>query len=147
MRVASMVLPEPGGPIMRMLWPPARTDDTKRHREIEAGAFFADVGRSEIDRDVRGGDVVTAVAECGADTVAAFAHGRVGQADGVELIFGGLDAGYVDFDFDDVGIDAIDGGAEGLIEHGSSGVSSRKCDLLHEDALPVQLRLGLLDQR
>jgi len=99
---------------MRMLWPPARTDDTKRHREIEAGAFFADVGRSEIDRDVRGGDVVTAVAECGADTVAAFAHGRVGQADGVELIFGGLDAGYVDFDFDDVGIDAIDGGAEGL---------------------------------
>ena len=99
---------------MRMLWPPARTDDTKRHREIEAGAFCADVGRSEIDRDVRGGDVVTAVAECGADTVAAFAHGRVGQADGVELIFGGLDAGYVDFDFDDVGIDAIDGGAEGL---------------------------------
>ena len=30
MRLASMVLPEPGGPIIRMLWPPAQATSSAR---------------------------------------------------------------------------------------------------------------------
>jgi hypothetical protein len=33
------------------------------------------------------------------------------------MIFVTLDAGDIDLDFDDIGIDAIHSGAEGLIEH------------------------------
>ena len=53
-----------------------------------------------------------------ARAVAALAHGGVGEADRVEMILIGLDAGAVDLDLDDVGVDAVDGGAESFIEHG-----------------------------
>lgn len=44
----------------------------------------------------------------------------------MKVIFGGLDSGNIHFHFDDVGIDAIDGSAHGLVEHGILvGVDSR----------------------
>ena len=45
------------------------------------------------------------------------ADGGVGQADGVEDFLVEHDAGEVDFDVDDVGVDAVDGGAAGFEEH------------------------------
>ena len=66
-------------------------------------------------------DVVAAVLQRGADAVAALADCGIGQADGVKVVLVGLDAGAVDFHLDDVGVDAVDGGAEGLVEHGCSG--------------------------
>jgi hypothetical protein len=44
---------------------------------------------------VGGMDVVAAVLRRGAHPVAAFAHRRIGQADGVKIILIGLDAGDV----------------------------------------------------
>ena len=93
------------------------SDDAEGHGQVESGAFFLDVGGGEVDGDVGGGNVVAAVLQRGADAVAALADGGVGQADGVEVVLIALDAGAVDFDLNDVGVDAVDGGAESFIEH------------------------------
>jgi hypothetical protein len=58
-------------------------------------------------------DVVTAILQRGANAVAALAYGGIGQADGVEVALIALDAGAVDFHLNDVGVDPVDGGAEG----------------------------------
>ena len=57
------------------------------------------------------GDVIPTIFQSGSHTVAAFPNRRVWQTYGVEMIFIGLDPGNIDFDLDDVGIDAIDCGA------------------------------------
>ena len=61
-------------------------EDADGHGQVEAGAFFLDVGGSEVDGDVGGREVEAGVADGGADAVAGFAHGGVGKADGVEVI-------------------------------------------------------------
>ena len=94
-------------------------EDADGHRQVEAGAFFLDVGGGEVDGDVGGREFEAGVADGGADAVAAFADGGVGKADGVEMILRGLHSGEVDLDVDDAGVDAIDGGAEGGEEHGA----------------------------
>src|ERR1035441_5722884 len=92
-------------------------DDAEGHGKVESRAFFFDVSRGEVDGDVRGGNVVAAVFQRGADAVAALADGGVGQADRVEVVLIALDAGAVHLDLDDVGIDAVNGGAESFVEH------------------------------
>ena len=90
--------------------------EAERHGEIECGAFFFDVGGSEIYGDsltVRKFDA--AIAKGGLDAFAAFFYGIVGQADDVEVVHAG--GANVDFDFDDVGIDAEHSGTESLEEH------------------------------
>src|ERR1022692_3888373 len=52
---------------------------------------------------------------CGADAVAALADGGVGQADRVKMVLIALDAGAIDFHLNNVGIDAVDGGAESFV--------------------------------
>jgi hypothetical protein len=94
-------------------------EDADGHGEVEAGALFFDVGGGEVDGDVSGGEVEAGVADGGADAVAGFANGGVGEADGVEVVLLGFDGGEIDFDVDDVGVDAVDGGADGFEEHGS----------------------------
>jgi hypothetical protein len=92
-------------------------DESESHGEIEAGAFFANVSGSEIDGDalaVR--EFVAAIAHGGLDAFAAFFDGVVGEADDVEVLHAsGAD---VDLDFDEVSVDAIDGGTESFEEHG-----------------------------
>ena len=92
--------------------------DAHGHGQVEAGAFFFNVGGGEVDGDVGGGQLEAGVADGGADAVAAFANGGVGKADGVEVVLLGLHAGEVHFNVDDAGVDAVDGGAEGFEEHG-----------------------------
>jgi hypothetical protein len=97
--------------------PAVGSDDAEGHGQVESGTFFLDVGGGEVDGDVRGRDVVAAILQRGADAVAALADGGVGQADGVEVVLIALDAGAVDFHLNNVGIDAVDGGAESFVEH------------------------------
>ena len=54
--------------------------------QIEARAFFLEVGGREVDGDVRGRNEVAGVLDGGAHAVAALAHGGIGQADGVEVV-------------------------------------------------------------
>jgi hypothetical protein len=63
-------------------------------------------GWGEIDGDVSRGNVVSAVLESGLDTVTAFANRSIGKTDCVEVIFVGLDAGNVNFYFNNVGVDS-----------------------------------------
>jgi hypothetical protein len=63
-------------------------------------------------------DVVSAVLEGSANAITAFAHGGVRKAYGAESFFGSTDGGYVDFDIDDVGINAEHGSTQRLEQHG-----------------------------
>ena len=59
-------------------------------------------------------NVAAAVLQSGADAVPGFAHCRIEPADGMEVVLIALHAGAVDFDLDDVGVDAVDRCAESL---------------------------------
>jgi hypothetical protein len=98
------------------------TEDAESHRKIEAGAFFADVGGGEVNGYVSERDIVAAILESGANAVAALANRGIGEADGVEVILAGLDTRNVHLDFNDAGIDAIDGCTESFIEHAVFGM-------------------------
>ena len=100
-----------------LVQPSVGAQDSQGHGQVESLNLPSDVGGRQVDGDVGGRNVVAAVLQRGADPVAAFAHRGVGQSDGVEVIFIGLDAGDVDLDLNDAGIDAIHRGARGLIEH------------------------------
>ena len=64
-----------------------------------------------------GAECRAAVLQRGADAVPALAYCRIGQADGMEVVLMALDAGAVDFDLDEVGVDAVDRCAESFVEH------------------------------
>jgi hypothetical protein len=57
-----------------------RRQDAERDREIERGAGLADIGRREVDGDPVRRELEPRVADRAADTIAALAHTRVGQA-------------------------------------------------------------------
>ena len=82
------------------------------HGQIEAGAFFLDIGRRQVDGDVGGRNIVSGILQRGADALAALAHRGIGQANGVKVIFVGADAGDVNLNLDDIGINAIHRGAQ-----------------------------------
>ena len=93
------------------------SEDADGDGEIEAGAFFLEVGGGEVDGDAGGREIEAGVLDGGADAVARLADGGVGEADGGEGFLIELDAGEVDFYVDDVGVDAVDSGAAGFEEH------------------------------
>ncbi len=103
---------------------PVSAENTERDGEVETGAFLFDVGGREVDGDEGGRNQVAGVFDGGADAVAALAHGGVGESDGVEVVLIGNDTALVDFDIDQVGINAVDGSAKGLEEHGFSEAES-----------------------
>jgi len=113
------------------------SDDAQGHGQVEPGTFLLDVGGGEVDGDLRGRNVVAAVLQSGADAVAAFAHSGVGQADGVEVILVALDAGAVDFHLNNVGVDAVDGGAESLIKHVATAGNSHSSQRMREMGHPA----------
>ena len=67
----------------------------------------------QIDGNMGGRNIVRAVLQRRANPVAAFA--AHGQAHSVKVVFLHFDAG--DPHFDDVGVNAVNGGTQGLIEH------------------------------
>jgi hypothetical protein len=90
------------------------------HREIASGAFFRGIGGREVNCEALAmGKLKTAVAQRGLDAFAAFFHGVVWQADNVEVAH--ARGASIDFHFDQVSVDAIDGSAERLEEHREGG--------------------------
>ncbi len=99
------------------------SDESKSHREIERRAFLANVGGRQIDGDalpVR--EFEAAVAKGRLDALAAFLDGIVRQADDVEILHAGRT--HVDFDLDEVGVDAVDRSALRFEEHGRGKLHS-----------------------
>ena len=91
-------------------------ENSQRHREIESRAFLFDVGRSEIHGDaLRVGEVEPAIFDGGLDALAALLDGDIGQADDVEVAH--ASRADVHLDFDTVGVDSENGGAERFEEH------------------------------
>ena len=91
-------------------------EDAERHRQVETGTFFANVGRGEIDgHGLVRGKLEAAIAQRGFDALAALFDGRIGQAYDVELT--GLPRAYIGLDLDQVRVDAKHCGADCLEEH------------------------------
>ena len=97
----------------------------KGHREIERRAFFANIGGREIDGyALTMGKLEAAVAESGLNAFTAFLDGVVRQTHDVEVLHaGGTD---IDFDVDEVGVDAVDGSALRFEEHGRGKLTIRR---------------------
>src|SRR5438552_925038 len=109
-------------------------ENSQRHRQVESRTFFLYIRGREVDGDLCSRNIVAAVAQRRADALAALAHRRIGQADGVEVVFRGANAGDIDLNFDDRRVYAVDGGAESLEEHEwrsiSEAVVSRQSSVL-----------------
>ena len=69
-------------------------------------SFLRSAG-ARFDGDASGGDVEAGVLDGGADAVATLAYGGVAKPYGVEDLFFKLDAGEINLDVDNVGIDSI----------------------------------------
>jgi len=65
-------------------------------------------------------DIVAAVLQRCPHSVPALTDSGIRQADGVEVILHCLNSRHIHFDLDDAGIDAVNRGAQRLIEHGVS---------------------------
>src|SRR5208337_2257834 len=100
-----------------LIEPAISAQNAQRHRQVETGPFFANVGRRQIDRDLGGRNVVAAVLQRRPHPVPAFADRGVGQPDRVKVVFLHFDARNVHFHFDDVGVNTVNCGTQGLIEH------------------------------
>ena len=94
--------------------------DAERHRQIESRSLFLHVRGSQIDRDVSGRNVVAGILQRRANPLAALANGGIGQAHGREVVFTKLHARNIDFDIDQIGVDAVNGGGKCLEEHKSA---------------------------
>ncbi|MCU1285661.1 MAG: hypothetical protein JWO13_2011 [Acidobacteriales bacterium] len=60
--------------------------NSERHGKIEAGTFLLDVRGGEIDGDVRGWDVISAIFKRSANTLTAFADGGIWEAHCCEMV-------------------------------------------------------------
>ena len=90
--------------------------ESQRHGQIECGAFLADVGGREIDRDrVPRRKIESAIAQSGANAFAAFFHGNVRQADDCEMPF--VCGHHVNLGLDEIRVNAEHGCAECLEKH------------------------------
>ena len=87
------------------------SEQTERHRQIEGGAFFANVRGREIDGDaLRGGKIEAAVPERRADALAAFFYGNVGESNDSEKPLESRTHIYLDFD--EIGVNFEDSGTQ-----------------------------------
>ena len=87
--------------------------DGHGYGEVEARPFLAYIGRGEVDGDALIGIAEAGVDESAFDALATFADGHVGHADHhrVPRVAG---CKHVDFDIDQVSINAIDRGTAGF---------------------------------
>jgi len=90
-----------------------RAEDAEGDRQIETAPFLANISRSQIDGDSLVRVAESRVDEGALDTLAALADCGVGHADH-DGVTGRARRKHIDFDIDQMGIDAINGGATGL---------------------------------
>ena len=92
------------------------TEYSKRHRQVERGAFLANVRGRQIYGDDRAeGKIESAIPHRGLDSFAAFFDGNVRQSDNAETAL--IARTDIHLDFDEVRIDAEYGRAECFEEH------------------------------
>jgi hypothetical protein len=87
-----------------------RTQDAHGHGKIETGSLLAYVRGSEIDSDSFIGIAEAGVEQGGFDPLAALPNRRIRHSHGDEVARRARRV-HVDFDIDQVGIDAVNGGA------------------------------------
>ena len=87
-----------------------RPQNPQRHRQVEAGPFLAHVGGRQVDGELLVGISEARIDQRALDALAALAHGGIGHADhhGIARV---ARRKHVDFDIDQVSIDAVDGSA------------------------------------
>jgi hypothetical protein len=95
-----------------------------RDRQIECRAGFAHIARCEVDGDARDGEVVTAIAHCRPDTIAAFADAGIRQPDQLKCREAAAD---VDLDVHAAGVDADDRGAFDGCKHARERCNRMTC--------------------
>ncbi len=98
--------------------PRSSAEDADGDGQVEARALFLQIGWGEIDGGECWRNQVAGVLDGGANAIAAFADGGVGQANGMKVIFVGDDATVIDLDVNEIGIDSVDSCTEGLEKHG-----------------------------
>ena len=90
------------------------SEDCDGDREVEAGAFFADVGGGEITDEEAVGESESRVADSGGDAFLGFLDGFIGESDDEEL---GHAAAEIDFDNYWDSIDPVKSGGVSLGDH------------------------------
>ena len=100
-----------------------RAGDRERDRQVERGADLGHAGRREVHRHAARRELESALAERGADPVAALVHHAVGLADDVER---GQTSAGLDLDRDAHALDHVKRRAERAHEHGDSA-RDRRC--------------------
>ncbi len=93
---------------------PGGAQDADRGRQVEGGAFLAEIGGRQVDGDAVDRELQARVADGGPHPVAALAHGRVGKTDRVER---GQPRGDVHLDEDGGGLDPAERGGAYPREH------------------------------
>src|SRR5437588_2644699 len=109
------------------------TENPEGNRQIKAGTFFAHVGRREIDRGLVKRKEKRAVINRRSNTLPRLAYCEIGQANynhRRRLIGLAAHGSQIDFDVDQIGIDAIDGSALSAEEHGSQNKTDLACHSL-----------------
>ena len=109
-------LPQKGGFFRRGLDLPGRGEDGQQQGQVVHGAGLADIGRGQVDRDAAVRPFEPQVAGGGVDTVAAFPHGGIGQADNGE---GGHPARDVGFHCDSKAVETVETKASDNGIHGA----------------------------
>ncbi len=102
---------------VRLRQPAVCANDAERHREIESRSFLLQVGGGKINRDLARRNIVAAVLERRLHALSALLYGGIRETDGKELVIALCDSRDIDFHLDEVGIDPINGSAEGLVKH------------------------------
>jgi len=77
-----------------------RAENSKSDGQIEARAFFFEIGGREVDGDEGRRNQIAGVLDCGANAVAAFADSGIGQTDRVKVVLVAYNAAIVHFDID-----------------------------------------------
>src|SRR5690606_11980718 len=97
-------------------------EDAEGHRQVEGGAFLAQVGGREVDGDAPAGRLVTRVLEGREHAFARLLDGRVGKPHQTEAR---QSEGDVDLDGDGHRLDALEGAAVKYRKH--AGGSATPC--------------------
>jgi hypothetical protein len=117
---------------------PGRAEDADRGRQVEGGAFLAEIGGGEVDGDALDRELEARVVDGGAHPVAALANGRVGEADRAEGRQARCD---VHLDEDGGGLDAAERGGADPGEHGLS-VGTPRAPVNVPEGIPPRVSAG-----
>ena len=92
-------------------------EEPHRDREIEGASLLADVGRSEVDRDLAGRKRSPRVLERGENALPSFAHGALRESHDRE---GGEPRADIHLHLHQIAFDPVERGRGDLCEHGSA---------------------------